>query len=129
MAICLISRANTPSLVGLACYVHEPRPGLMLSDKTLRLNIDSRLAIPRFIGYLLQASSSRRQIEMSGTGSSGSMKNISQDEIRSLVLPLPRMQEQYRILASLESSRKRLDVLRREVSKLRLLKTGLMDDL
>ena len=98
----LISRANTPSLVGLACYVHEPRPGLMLSDKTLRLNIDSRLAIPRFIGYLLQASSSRRQIEMSGTGSSGSMKNISQDEIRSLVLPLPRMQEQYRILATVE---------------------------
>jgi type I restriction enzyme S subunit len=57
------------------------------------------------------------------------MKNISQDEIRSLILPLPGIQEQHRILASLESSRKRLDVLRREVSKLRLLKAGLMDDL
>jgi len=125
----LISRANTPSLVGLACYVHEPRPGLMLSDKTLRLNIDSRLAIPRFIGYLLQASSSRRQIEMSGTGSSGSMKNISQDEIRSLVLPLPRMQEQYRILATVENASLRVDALRRELSKLRLLKQGMMDDL
>ena len=101
----------------------------MLSDKTLRLNIDSRLAIPRFIGYLLQASSSRRQIEMSGTGSSGSMKNISQDEIRSLVLPLPRMQEQYRILATVENASLRVDALRRELSKLRLLKQGMMDDL
>lgn len=125
----LISRANTTALVGLACYVRDPQPFLMLSDKTLRLSIDSSFAVAEFIGYLLQASSSRRQIETSGTGSSGSMKNISQDEIRSLILPLPGIQEQYRILASLESSRERLDVLRREVSKLRLLKTGLMDDL
>ena len=125
----LISRANTTALVGLACYVRDLRPFLMLSDKTLRLNVDSNFAVPEFIGYLLQTSSSRRQIETSGTGSSGSMKNISQDEIRSLILPMPGIKEQYRILVSLESSRERLDVLRREVSKLRLLKAGLMDDL
>ena len=125
----LISRANTPTLVGLTCYVRNPRSYLMLSDKTLRLKINSNLAAPEFISYLLQISSSRRQIEMSGTGSSGSMKNISQGEIRSLVLPLPGIQEQYRILASLESFKGRLDLLRRELSKLQLLRGGLMDDL
>jgi type I restriction enzyme, S subunit len=125
----LISRANTPALVGLACYVRDTCSRLMLSDKTLRLNIDSKLAVPEFVGYLLQTSSSRRQLETSGTGSSGSMKNISQAEIRSLILPLPQVDEQYRILANLESTRVRLDVLRRELSKLRLLKAGLMDDL
>lgn len=65
----------------------------MLSDKTLRLNVDSMVAAPEFIGYLLAASSSRRQIETNGTGSSGSMKNISQDEIRSIVIPLPSLQD------------------------------------
>jgi type I restriction enzyme, S subunit len=125
----LISRANTPALVGLACYVRRSRPGLMLSDKTLRLNIDSELAVPEFVGYSLQSPSCRRQIETSGTGSSGSMKNISQDEIRSLIIPLPGIQEQYRILTSVGGPTVHLDVLRRELSKLRLLKQGLMDDL
>jgi type I restriction enzyme, S subunit len=125
----LISRANTPALVGLVCYVRNPRSCLMLSDKSLRLNVDSGRAIPEFISYLLQAPSSRRQIEISGTGSSGSMKNISQGEIRSLVVPLPGFQEQSRILIRVEGIRARLDVLRRELSKRRLLKQGLMDDL
>lgn len=125
----LISRANTPALVGLACYVREPRPRLMLSDKTLRLKVDLRLAASEFLAYLLQASFSRRQLEASGTGSSGSMKNISQAEIRSLVLPLPDVQEQYRILDRLEAARADLYALRSELSKLRLIKRGLMNDL
>ena len=102
----------------------------MLSDKTLRLNIDSELAVPEFVGYLLQSPSCRRQIETSGTGSSGSMKNISQDEIRSLIIPLPGIQEQIgKSSTSVGGPTVHLDVLRRELSKLRLLKQGLMDDL
>jgi type I restriction enzyme S subunit len=125
----LISRANTPAMVGLVCYVRNPRSCLMLSDKSLRLNVDSGRAIPEFISYLLQTPSSRRQIEVSGTGSSGSMKNISQEEIRSLIIPIPGIQEQSRILTRVDGMRVRLDILRRELSKRRMLKQGLMDDL
>ena len=125
----LMSRANTPMLVGLACYVRNPRSCLMLSDKTLRLNVDLRKAVPEFLAYVLQAPSSRCQLESSGTGSSGSMKNISQAEICSLAVPLPEVQEQYRILTRLEGLRVYLDALRRELSKLQMVKRGLMDDL
>lgn len=125
----LVSRANTPTLVGLACYVSRPRSGLMLSDKTLRLNIDSTLALPKFISYLLQAPFSRRQIETSGTGSSGSMKNISQDEIRSLILPLPGIQEQYRLAESLDTADEAIQSAERLITKLEQDKQGLSHDL
>ena len=125
----LISRANTPALVGLACYVRKPRSGLMLSDKTLRLNIDSTLALPEFISYLLQAPFSRRQIETSGTGSSGSMKNVSQDEIRSLVLPLPGIQEQYRLAEILDTLDEAIRSTERLISKLEQAGQSLRRDL
>ena len=125
----LVSRANTPVLVGLACYVREPRSGLMLSDKTLRLNIDSKLALPKFVSYLLQAPFSRRQIEVNGTGSSGSMKNISQDEIRSLVLPLPGIQEQYRLTEILDTADKVIRATEQLIAKLEHTKQGLLHDL
>jgi type I restriction enzyme S subunit len=124
----LVSRANTPALVGLACYVRKPRAGLMLSDKTLRLAIDSRLALPQFVSYLLQAPFSRRQIETSGTGSSGSMKNISQDEIRSLVLPLPGIQEQYRLAEILGTADEMIRATESLLAKLERTGRGLLHD-
>ena len=125
----LISRANTPALVGLACYVRKPRSGLMLSDKTLRLNIDSTLALPRYIRHLLQASFSRCQIETSGTGSSGSMKNISQDEIRSLILPLPGIQEQRKLTEILDTADEEIRATEQIIGKLEQIKRGLIHKL
>ena len=121
----LISRANTPALIGLACHVRNPRSGLMLSDKTLRLNIDSKFALPEFISYLLQASFSRRQIEICGTGSSGSMKNISQDEIRAFTLPLPKIQEQFKIANILGAADEAIRSAGRLITKLEQVRQGL----
>lgn len=125
----LLSRANTPTLVGLTCFVRQPRAGLMLSDKTLRLNIDPTLAVPRFISYLLQGSSSRRQIETCGTGSSGSMKNISQDEIRSINIPLPRIHEQFMLADILDKVDETIQSAERVVAKLEILRHGLVHDI
>ena len=77
----------------------------------------------------LQMSYVRRQIEVHATGSSGSMKNISQATIRALVFPFPGREEQQRIVTTLRSHKKRVEHEQRELRKLRLLKQGLMDDL
>lgn len=81
----LITRANTYELVGLTCFVKNPPHRLLLSDKTLRLNVNSNLAFVQFVFYALQMPFVRRQIENNATGSSAGMKNISQKIIRNLL--------------------------------------------
>lgn len=83
----LISRANTYELVGIVCLVSNPPPQLMLCDKTLRLNVDRDRAAAEFLFHVLQTPSVRSQIEINATGSSGSMKNISQGTIENLCVP------------------------------------------
>jgi type I restriction enzyme S subunit len=125
----LMSRANTAQLVGLACFVRNPRRGLMLSDKTLRLRPDRRRVAAEFLSQLLQTPAARRQLETSGTGSSGSMKNISQAEICSLVLPFPDLAEQQRILDVTAAARETALAHARRLAKLRATRRGLTDDL
>lgn len=98
----LISRANTVNLVGAVVLVERDHPNLLLSDKTLRLVpiIDD---IPRrFLLYALRTEWARSAYEEKATGTSNSMRNISQDTIRSAPIPVPPLAEQQRIVARLD---------------------------
>ena len=85
----LITRANTPELVGEVCLVDRDYPNLMLSDKTLRLepqtDVDAYL-----LWEILQCEGVRRQLRAAATGTGRAMKNISQPKIRDLTLAYPR---------------------------------------
>ncbi|WP_158761561.1 restriction endonuclease subunit S [Streptomyces sp. NRRL S-146] len=96
----LMTRANTEDLVGLACIARTPPPRLMLSDKILRLVVDESAADSTFISLVLAQSSTRRQIWSAATGTSGSMKNISQTQISRLRVPDVPLGEQRRIVAA-----------------------------
>jgi type I restriction enzyme S subunit len=97
----LISRANTLELVG-ACIVVEDAPdNLYLSDKVLRLVLPDELK-PWLLKFL-SSSIGRARIEAASTGNQLSMRNISQEAIRSLMVPLPGCGEQGRIVARIDS--------------------------
>lgn len=125
----LISRANTVDLVGLVCHVTTSPTRLMLSDKTLRLKVDSTCADVRFVFWALQNPTSRRQIEIAATGTSGGMKNIGQRAIRSLWVCRPDLDEQRRISDRLDACASREGTLRSSLSKFREIRSGLMSDL
>ncbi|MBQ4864709.1 restriction endonuclease subunit S [Pseudoalteromonas sp. MMG013] len=93
----LITRANTTELVGRVCLVSKSYPNLMLSDKTLKLNFLSEKVDKVYISEVLNSLLCRNQIEAFATGTGGAMKNISQQEIRSLKVPMPpvKMQQEY----------------------------------
>lgn len=125
----LMSRANTPDLVGLVCLVSDPQPKLMLCDKTLKLIVNQSIASTNFIFFCMQQHYVRNQIEISATGTSMSMKNIGQSAIRAISVAFPPLEEQLLIVGKLNSIESRL--LREKLisQKLQKQKSGLMCDL
>ncbi len=86
----LMSRANTSELVGRCAYVQETPPAMLLPDKLWRFMWSQpQRAEPRFVWKALQNRRFRGDIADIATGSSGSMKNISQKGFLRLTIPLP----------------------------------------
>lgn len=92
----LFSRANTAELVGATVIVEEDAPGnLLLPDKLWRFVWhDPKEIEPRFVLFLFQHPSIRRELGSRATGTGGSMKNISMDKVMTMDLPLPPLELQ-----------------------------------
>ena len=97
----LICRANTAALVGGCVIVDKISKQLMLSDKVLRLHF-SKMIYPFYVLWALRTPFVRNQFGSMATGTSESMKNISQDILKNTVIPLPPIPEQKRIVEELE---------------------------
>lgn len=86
----LISRANTYELVGATAYVYDTPPNLLLPDKLWRFVWEEPSKItPLFVWVLFMNSSFQRELGNRATGTSGSMKNISMEDVLDLPAPLP----------------------------------------
>lgn len=72
----------------------------MLSDKILRF--DFSVVPPQWILNNLRTSFGRSEIERLATGNQESMRNIGQDRIREIRIPIPPLAEQRRIVAEVE---------------------------
>ncbi|MBO4165412.1 restriction endonuclease subunit S [Micromonospora antibiotica] len=127
----LVSRANTEQYVGAPVLVRECRPRLLLSDKSLRLVPSSEID-SAWLLRVLSSSSIRRQISARASGQQDSMRNISQQALLSLDLPLPPLAEQRRIVAAVDIHFSRLDaashLLTKQLLRLRALKKRLLVD-
>ncbi|WP_431272800.1 restriction endonuclease subunit S [Dankookia sp. P2] len=97
----LMSRANTLELVGATVVVDRTPGNLYLSDKVLRLRTAPEMA--RWLNLFLRSGGGRREIEARATGNQLSMRNIGQEAIRSIEVPLPPLAEQRRIVARIEA--------------------------
>ena len=97
----LFSRANTIELVGACVIVGKTTKQLMLSDKTLRFQLNTRV-LPAWLQICLRCKFGRYEIERLATGNQESMRNIGQDRIRQIRMPLPPFAEQVRIVAEVD---------------------------
>lgn len=89
----LISRANTVDLVGATVLVDGTRSRLLLSDKSLRL-VPREGINKRWLNYIMGAPMVREQLSSLATGTSDSMRNLSQPKILATTLALPSTDEQ-----------------------------------
>ncbi len=100
----VMSRANTPNLVGASAYVVGEHPNLFLSDKLWQLephhDVDFSM---RWLGFVLGSPAFRKRLGEIATGSSHSMKNISKESVMQLLVPVPPVEEQGRIAGVLDA--------------------------
>ena len=125
----LMTRANTPDLVGMICLVDRSFVGrLVLSDKTWRINLGTSLDAP-FLVEALRATPSRRYIQNVATGTSGSMKNFSQAALMKMPVPVPDQGARQRIVECMAGITARIDAEEETINKLRMTKAGVLSDL
>ncbi len=119
----IMSRMNTPALVGESGYVNCDYPNLYLPDRLWKLSFDEdRIYVP-YLALLLSSKEARHALSSMATGTSPSMKNLAIEEMTSLLIPIPPLQEQRDIHENVTKQDADIYPLKRELSKsLELLK-------
>lgn len=99
----LIIRSNgSVDLVGKCCVVNEQAAGMLFAGYLMRLRVDSARALPEFILLALSSPLIRGLIEQTAKSTSG-VNNINSEELRSLPLHLPPLEEQAEIVRHVET--------------------------
>ena len=126
----IVSRMNTPDLVGESAYVADDWPDLFLPDRLWLLRVRDRNAVcVRWLSHVLSSPQARAYLKLHATGTSGSMKNLSKARLLELPVPSPPVDQQRCIATVLdaldEAIRKSEDI----IAKLRQIRQGLLHDL
>ena len=98
----LLSRANTIELVGACVIVKQAKRRIMLSDKTLRLAFNVTGAKAYFL-QCLRSHLGRNEIMKRSTGNQDSMRNIGQDRIRNIIVPVCSIAEMEEVVSCLDN--------------------------
>ena len=97
----IVSRMNTPDLVGACGYVEEDYPNLYLPDRLWQVEF-SEDCFAKYMWYFLASKYVRNYYASVCTGTSGSMQNISQDQFGAITFFKPAKEEQRQIVAQLD---------------------------
>jgi len=126
----IISRMNTPVLVGECGYVGNDYNNLFLPDRLWITRFKKDILVnARWLSFILSYSNFKKAIKDTATGTSGSMKNIAKDAFLQIVVPYPKEEEQTAIANVLSDMDTELAALEQRRDKTRALKQGIMQEL
>lgn len=120
----IISRMNTPELVGSSGYVYKNYSNLFLPDRLwiTEFKKDVNVSV-KFYSYILKSDRYKKTLSSKSTGTSSSMKNISKNDLLSLPVPYFDLKEQIEISKYLDDLLKKSDnLIQLEQKKINLLK-------
>ncbi|MEV6307402.1 restriction endonuclease subunit S [Streptomyces sp. NPDC051840] len=112
----LITRANTPQLVGSTAVVRQVRKKILLSDKIFRVRLSENIS-PEYVAAVARGSRVRSLSAAGSNGASSSMANIRFEEIKQWPMPAVSLPEQMQLVERVSRSRKQLDALRPMVNQ------------
>lgn len=102
----IVSRMNTPDLVGAAGLVKESNGRLFLPDRLWQVRV---AGVPAFFHYWTQSSEYRSQVAVNAVGTSSSMQNLSQRSFGQLSVSIPPLPEQRSIANFLDRETTEID--------------------
>jgi len=114
----IISRMNTPELVGASGYVEKDYPNLFLPDRLWQTVLIEKVQIDsKWLSYILKSYNFRKLLSILATGTSPSMKNIGQEDVLNIPIPFPEIVTQNSIVAHIEKECARLDTIIEKFNK------------
>lgn len=124
----IISRMNTPALVGANAYVSDSMENIFLPDRLWAAK-PRRNTSMRFLSFVLGSEKGRAALSELANGTSGSMKNITKPDVLALKIAAPLFAEQQKIAACLSSLDDLIAAQTRKIKALKAHKKGLMQQL
>lgn len=129
----LVSRMNTPKLVGACAVCYKSLPNVYLPDRLWKVSVKATVD-PRWLNYILNSAQYKNLIQERAGGTSNSMKNISQKDFLGLPISPPLYEKQVIIGDTLSSIDNLIQKLEEEVDAwmqkkklmMRLLLTGIV---
>ena len=113
----IVSRMNTPELVGACGYVEKDYPLLYLPDRLWQVHFAEKVYV-KFVWYFLCSNYIKNYYASLSSGTSSSMQNISQDQFQNAFLLMPNRAEQKRIADYLDKKCSEIDSVIQEKEKL-----------
>ncbi|MEM4847544.1 MAG: restriction endonuclease subunit S, partial [Thermosphaera sp.] len=118
----IVSRAGT---VGMSVYVDRDMPDTVFGSYLIKIRVNDKLIDPKFLHYYLQTEQYWIQILASSKGST--LKNISLPTLKSLVIPVPTLEEQKVIIEILSTVDRYVESIKMRLERLERVKEWLMD--
>ncbi|SNR66425.1 hypothetical protein [Actinomadura mexicana] len=112
----LVTRANTPLLVGAVTVARNPRAQLLLCDKIFRVEVTSGLD-KEFLSQMAAGSRVRALCGAASHGTSQSMANLKVGEIKEWPIPAVPLEEQRRVVGMMRESQARAAELRLAIER------------
>ena len=124
----IISRMNTPALVGANAIVTYSMSNVFLPDRLWAAKINKNYS-GKWLGILMSSTKFRAALSARATGTSASMKNITKGDVLSLKITYPAKPEQQKIAAFLTAVDNKIEQLSKKQELLGEYKKGLMQQI
>ncbi len=99
----LLNRVNSREYVGKAAVISKNLGNIVFESKNVRIRLNQALADPKYINYYLLTRYARDQIESTCKQTVG-MATVSQEDIKSWLIPYVGLEEQKRVAAKIEET-------------------------
>ncbi len=112
----LVQRSNTPRYVGMAAVFTGPTEQFIFPDLMMRGRVRESHCV-EYIQLALTSRRARRYLQSAASGTSQSMVKVSQGIVKAVVLAVPPLAEQQRLVSVVSRLEQRCDALERSLSK------------
>lgn len=114
----IISRMNTPDLVGSCGYVEFDYPNLFLPDRLWIARFEKHKKMTgKYAWYIISSDTIIKLTGILATGTSGSMKNLSQDSFLNITTAVPPIDEQQAITQFLDKTTATIECQKAQVTE------------